>query len=115
LFGAFGINKNYSMSDFFKVARTSEIPQGGKKLVEVDFLPVAIFNIGGEYYAIEDVCTHDGGPLAEGELENEEIICPRHGARFNVKTGQALCMPAFESVECYEVKIENDDIYISVD
>ena len=115
MFRAFGINKNYSMSDFFKVAKTSEIPQGGKKLVEVDFLPVAIFNIGGEYYAIEDVCTHDGGPLAEGTLENEEIICPRHGARFNVKTGQALCMPAFESVECYEVKIENDDIYISVD
>ena len=115
MFRAFGINKNYSMSDFLKVARTSEIPQGGKKLVEVDFLPVAIFNIGGEYYAIEDVCTHDGGPLAEGELENEEIICPRHGARFNVKTGQALCMPAFESVECYEVKIENDEIYISID
>ena len=115
MFRAFGINKNYSMSDFFKVAKTSEIAQGGKKLVEVDFLPVAIFNIGGEYYAIEDVCTHDGGPLPEGTLENEEIICPRHGARFNVKTGQALCMPAFESVECYEVKIENDDIYISVD
>lgn len=98
MFRAFGINKNYSMSDFFKVARTSEIPQGGKKLVEVDFLPVAIFNIGGEYYAIEDVCTHDGGPLAEGTLENEEIICPRHGARFNVKTGQALCMPDRKSV-----------------
>ena len=115
MFRAFGINENYSMSDFLKVARTSEIPQGGKKLVEVDFLPVAIFNIGGEYYAIEDVCTHDGGPLAEGKLENEEIICPRHGARFNVKTGQALCMPAFESVECYEVKIENDELYVCVD
>ena len=54
-------------------------------------------------------------PLAEGKLENEVIICPRHGARFNVNTGQALCMPAFESVECYEVKIENDEIYISID
>ena len=103
------------MGEFFKVAMTSEIPQGEKKLVEVDFVPVAIFNVSGEYYAIEDVCTHDGGPLAEGKLEGEEIMCPRHGARFNVKTGQALCMPAFESVECYEVKIENDELYVCVD
>ena len=56
------------MGEFFKVAKTSEIPQGEKKLVEVDFVPVAIFNVSGEYYAIEDVCTHDGGPLAEGKL-----------------------------------------------
>ena len=103
------------MGEFFKVAKTSEIPQGEKKLVEVDFVPVAIFNVSGEYYAIEDVCTHDGGPLAEGKLEGEEIMCPRHGARFNVKTGQALCMPAFESVECYEVKIENDELCVCVD
>ena len=103
------------MGEFFKVAKTSEIPQGEKKLVEVDFVPVAIFNVSGEYYAIEDVCTYDGGPLAEGKLEGEEIMCPRHGARFNVKTGQALCMPAFESVECYEVKIENDELYVCVD
>ena len=103
------------MGEFFKVAKTSEIPQGEKKLVEVDFVPVAIFNVSGEYYAIEDVCTHDGGPLAEGKLEGEEIMCLRHGARFNVKTGQALCMPAFESVECYEVKIENDELYVCVD
>ncbi len=103
------------MGEFFKVAKTSVIPQGEKKLVEVDFVPVAIFNVSGEYYAIEDVCTHDGGPLAEGKLEGEEIMCPRHGARFNVKTGQALCMPAFESVECYEVKIENDELYVCVD
>ena len=103
------------MGEFFKVAKTSEIPQGEKKLVEVDFVPVAIFNVSGEYYAIEDVCTHDGGPLAEGKLEGEEIMCTRHGARFNVKTGQALCMPAFESVECYEVKIENDELCVCVD
>ena len=103
------------MGEFFKVAKTSEIPQGEKKLDEDDFVPVAIFNVSGEYYAIEDVCTHDGGPLAEGKLEGEEIMCPRHGARFNVKTGQALCMPAFESVECYEVKIENDELYVCVD
>ena len=69
------------MAEFFKVAKITEIPPGGKKLVEVDFVPVALFNVGGEFYAIEDICTHDGGPLAQGELEGEEIECPRHGAR----------------------------------
>lgn len=103
------------MSEFFTVAKVSELPPGGKKLVEVDDIPVALFNVGGEFYAIEDVCTHDGGPLAEGDLEDDEIECPRHGARFNVRTGAVLCMPAVEAVECYEVKVEGDDILVSVD
>ena len=83
--------------------------------MEVDFLPVAIFNIDGEIFAVEDVCTHDGGPLVEGEAEGEEIVCPRHGARFNIKTGEALCMPAVEPIECYPVKIENNEIFVCVD
>ena len=103
------------MEEFFKVASVNEIPPGGKKLVEVDFLPVAIFNIDGKFLAVEDVCTHDGGPLAEGELEGDEIVCPRHGARFSVKSGEALSMPAYEPIECYEVKIEDGDILVSVD
>ena len=93
----------------------SEITSGGKKLVEVDGYPVALFNVDGAFYAIEDVCTHDGGPLAEGELEGNEIECPRHGARFNARTGEVLCMPAVESVECYEVKVEGHDILVSID
>ena len=108
------------MEDFFKVASVDEIPPGGKKLVEVDFLPVAIFNIDGKFLAVEDVCTHDGGPLAKVknpivELDGDEIVCPRHGARFSVKTGEALSMPAYEPIECYEVKIEDGDILVSVD
>jgi 3-phenylpropionate/trans-cinnamate dioxygenase ferredoxin subunit len=103
------------MSEFHKVAKVSELPPGGKKLVEVDDIPVALFNVKGQFYAIADVCTHDGGPLAEGELEGEEIECPRHGARFNVRTGAVLCMPAVEPVECYRVKVEGDDILVSVD
>ena len=103
------------MGEFFKVARVSEVLPGRKKLVEVDGFPVALFNMDGEFYAIEDVCTHDGGPLAEGELEGDEIECPRHGARFSVRTGEALCMPAVEPVECYDVKVEGDDIFVSVD
>ena len=103
------------MAEFFKVAKASEIPPGGKKLVEVDFVPVAIFNVDGDFYAIEDVCTHDGGPLLEGTLERDEIVCPRHGARFNVRTGQPLCMPAVEPIDCFEVKIEGNNILVSID
>lgn len=103
------------MNQYFKVAEVTELPLGGKKLVEVDGLPVAIFNVDGDFYAIEDVCTHDGGPLAEGELKGDEVECPRHGARFSVRTGEALCMPAVEPIECYKVKIEGDNILVCVD
>lgn len=103
------------MNQYLKVAEVSELPLGGKKLVEVDGLPVAIFNVDGDFYAIEDVCTHDGGPLAEGELKGDEVECPRHGARFSVRTGVALCMPAVEPIECYKVKIEGDNILVCVD
>jgi len=100
------------MSDFAKVAETSELPAGGKKLVEIDGRAVALFNAGGAYYAIDDVCTHDGGPLAEGELSGCEITCPRHGARFDIRTGAALCMPAFEPVATHEVKVEGRDVLV---
>jgi 3-phenylpropionate/trans-cinnamate dioxygenase ferredoxin subunit len=103
------------MPEFYKVAKVSEVPPGTKKLVEVDFVPVLLFNVQGEFYAMEDVCTHDGGPLAEGWLSGDEIECPRHGARFCVKTGEPLCMPAVEAVEIYPIKLEGDDILISVD
>lgn len=103
------------MTEFFSVAKVSEIPIGGKKLVEADFIPIALFNVDGKIYAIEDVCTHDGGPLAEGELDGDQIECPRHGARFDVRTGKALRMPAYEDVEIFEVKIENGEIFVAVD
>ena len=69
---------------------------GEKKQVDLDGLEVALFNVDGEYYVIEDVCTHDGAPLAHGKFTGKEINCPRHGARFDVCTGTALCMPAIE-------------------
>jgi 3-phenylpropionate/trans-cinnamate dioxygenase ferredoxin subunit len=100
------------MAKFIKVAQTSDLTPGEKMLVEYDDDDVGLFNLGGEVYAISDVCTHDNGPLVEGNLEGEWIICPRHGARFNVKTGQQT-MPAFAPVPLYEVKIEGDDILIA--
>ena len=97
---------------FVTVARVGEIPEGGVKLVRVDDQTIAVFHIDGEYYAIDDICTHDGGPLAEGRLEGEVIECPRHGARFNVKTGEVLSLPATVPVPTYEVRVEGDDIQV---
>lgn len=100
------------MSHFIKVAQTSELAPGEKMLVEYDGEEVGLFNLEGEFYAISDVCTHDDGPLVEGNLDGDCIICPRHGARFNLKTGQQT-MPAFSPVPLYQVKIEGEDIYIA--
>ncbi|MEZ4736774.1 MAG: non-heme iron oxygenase ferredoxin subunit [Caldilineaceae bacterium] len=101
------------MSEFIKVATVAEIPAGGSKLVEVDDVRVALFNLDGEIYAIEDVCTHDGGPLVEGTVVNGcEVICPRHGARFNIRTGKALSFPAFEPTTTYAVQVDGDDVLI---
>ena len=77
------------MPEPVKVATRSELPPGGKKLLDVDGRAIALFNVDGTFYAIDDVCTHDGGPLAEGDLNGCEIRCPRHGARFDVRTGKA--------------------------
>lgn len=99
------------MADFIKVAKTSDLAPGEKMLVEYDDEDVGLFNLDGVFYAISDVCTHDGGPLVEGFLEGEHIVCPRHGARFNIKTGQQT-MPAFAPVPLYEVKVEGEDIFI---
>jgi len=101
------------MSDLIKVATLNELPSGSQLLVEVDDVRVALFNIDGEIYAIEDVCTHDGGPLVEGEVVNGcEVECPRHGARFDIRTGAALCFPAFQPTTAYDVTIDGDDILI---
>jgi len=101
------------MSEFIKVANLSEIPAGQSKLVEVDAARVALFNLEGEIYAIEDVCTHDGGPLVDGEiLDGCQVMCPRHGARFDIRTGAALSFPAFQATTTYNVRLENDEIWI---
>ena len=86
------------MSAFVKVATVGELPDGSKKLVEIDGRPIALFHINGVFYAVDDVCTHDGGPLAEGEVTGFEIECPRHGARFDLRTGKPACMPAVQSL-----------------
>jgi 3-phenylpropionate/trans-cinnamate dioxygenase ferredoxin subunit len=100
------------MPDFVPVARTTDIPDPGKLLVEVDDRLIALFHVQGQYYALDDVCTHDGGPLAEGDLRGYEIACPRHGARFDIRTGAALSMPATQPTVAHEVKVEGDQVYV---
>lgn len=96
------------------VAKVAELPAGEKLFVEVDDQPVALFNVNGQIFAIDDVCTHDGGPLADGTLTGHEIECARHGARFDVRTGSALCMPAVENVRAHHVKLEGDSIFVAI-
>ena len=100
------------MTDFIKVATIDEVPVGGRKIFDVDDVTVALFNIDGTIYAIEDRCTHDNGPLAEGEESGCENTCPRHAARFDIRSGKALSFPAFEPTNVYEVKIQGDEIWM---
>lgn len=101
------------MDNFVEAAKTDEVVDGASKLLEIDGVRIALFNLAGNYYAIEDVCTHDGGPLVEGEVVNGcEVICPRHGARFDIRTGAALSFPAFEATNVYEVREQDGVLYI---
>ena len=97
------------------VATVGAIQPGGFEVVDIEDIMIAVFNIDGQYYAIEDVCTHDGEELTGGPVEDDEIICPRHGARFCIRTGEALSAPAYEPVPTYPVRIDNDKIQVQVD
>ena len=99
---------------FVPVAKVSDLPDPGKMLVEVDDVFVVLVRCGGQIYAIDDVCTHDGGPLSEGELEDCTIACPRHGAKFDVRTGAALTMPATQPTGVHEVKVDGDTVLVKL-
>lgn len=95
------------MTDWIDVCKASALADNENIVLDVDGTEVAIFKIEGQFYAIEDVCTHDGAEIASGELDGDEIICPRHGARFCVKTGAVKCAPAYEDVDTFPVRVEN--------
>ena len=99
---------------FVKIAKTSDIPDPGKQYFEVDERLVVLFHVGGEFYCLEDVCTHDGGPLGEGVLVDKTIACPRHGAKFDIATGKALTMPATEDTFAHSVKVVGDDVLVEL-
>ena len=97
-----------------KIAQVGEIPEGGVKAIESKGERLAVANVQGTYFAIQDLCTHDDGPLGEGELSGELIECPRHGARFDVKTGKAVTLPAILPVKTFPVKVTGNDIFVEI-
>jgi 3-phenylpropionate/trans-cinnamate dioxygenase ferredoxin subunit len=99
---------------FVKVGRVADVPSGGAEIFDVDDRRIAVYRLEDGFYAIDDICTHDGGPLAEGEVEGDQVICPRHGARFSIKTGAALTFPAVTPVESYPVKVEGDELLVGL-
>ncbi len=103
------------MAEFVKVATASEVPPGTVKVYDVDGRQIALCNVDGTYHAIDDVCTHDGGSLDQGELDGAQIECPRHGARFDVTTGRALTLPAVMPVKSYPVQVDGDEIKVQVE
>jgi 3-phenylpropionate/trans-cinnamate dioxygenase ferredoxin subunit len=102
------------MSHYIPVAKTSDISDPGKLLVEVEDRLVVLIHAAGHYYALDDVCTHDGGPLSEGPVDPQAktIACPRHGAKFDIRTGAAVTMPATKPTTAHEVKIEGEQIFV---
>ncbi len=103
------------MAEFHKIAKTGDLAPGEVGVYEVEGHRVALCNVDGEFYAIEDVCTHDGGSLDQGDLEGDEIECPRHGARFNVRTGEATLMPAVMPVQTFPIKIEGNQVFVGTE
>lgn len=110
----FSQDTDLSEYEFVQVIEASEVKRGERILVEIDGLPIAVFNVDGKFYAIGDVCTHDNGPLGDGELIGFQIICPRHGARFDIRNGKALTLPAFVDTPWYPVRVEDDMIEVGL-
>jgi 3-phenylpropionate/trans-cinnamate dioxygenase ferredoxin component len=102
------------LSEFVPVARVTEVPDPGTMLVEVSDRLVVLIHAAGHWYALDDVCTHDGGPLSDGPLDPQEgtIACPRHGAKFDVRSGAALTMPATQPTVAHEVKVDGDQVLV---
>ncbi len=99
---------------FRRVAAAGEVAPGSALLVEVAGQEIALFNLGGEIFAIDNTCPHSGGPLAEGDIQSDRVTCPWHGSIFNIKTGEVLDPPAMEDVATYGVRVTEDDIEIDV-
>jgi len=103
------------MSDWIIVAKVGELAPGQWRRVDADGTQIVVFNLDGTYYALEDVCTHDGGQLTGGRVLGDQIECPRHGARFCIKTGAAIAPPAYEPTAAFPVRVENGEVQVRDD
>jgi 3-phenylpropionate/trans-cinnamate dioxygenase ferredoxin subunit len=102
-----------SQVDFVEIG-PADLPNGERLFVEIADKPIVVFNIAGKYFAIGDVCTHDDGPLGDGELEGYEVVCPRHGGQFDVRTGKVTSMPAVVDIPAYPVRVVNGNIELGI-
>lgn len=102
------------MAEFIRVAKVGDIPEGGARCVVHRRRRIALYKVNGQIYATDDICSHAEASLSAGHLEGYEVICPLHGARFDIRTGQALCLPAVTPVATYEVRVEGDDVLVKL-
>jgi 3-phenylpropionate/trans-cinnamate dioxygenase ferredoxin subunit len=100
-------------AEFYEIG-PADLPNGERMFVEIDNQPIVVFNIAGQFFAIGDVCTHDDGPLGDGMLEDFNVVCPRHGAEFDVRNGKVMQLPAVVDVPAYPVKIMDGNLYIGI-
>ncbi len=110
---------NYNTMDagqceFVEIAPVDELPNGERLFVEIDELPIVVFNIGGDYYAIGDVCSHDDGPLGDGDIDDFEVTCPRHGAVFDVRSGKVLSLPAIVDIPAYPTRVVDGKVEVGI-
>lgn len=103
-----------SKIEFVEIAPVSELPNGERLFLEVGDRAIVIFNIADQFFAVGDICTHDDGPLGDGELEGFNIVCPRHGAEFDVKTGKAVQLPAVVDIPAYPVQVRDEMIFLGI-
>lgn len=100
------------MTEWIDVIAENALANGENVIIDVDGTAVAVFKLNDSFYAIEDVCSHDGAEIASGKLDGDEIVCPRHGARFCIKTGAVTAPPAYEAISCFPVRIENGTVQV---
>ena len=100
--------------EYIPVGEAKDTPNGERLFIEIDGLPIVVFNIAGKFFAIADLCSHDDGPLGDGDLEDLEIICPRHGARFDVTNGRVLALPAVVDIPSYPVRVVDGQIEVGL-
>jgi 3-phenylpropionate/trans-cinnamate dioxygenase ferredoxin subunit len=103
-----------SKIEYLEIAPASELSSGERLFVEIGGKPVVIFNIAGQFFSIADVCSHDEGPVGEGDLEGYNITCPRHGAQFDIRTGKVVQMPAVVDIPAYPVQVRDGKIYLGI-
>jgi 3-phenylpropionate/trans-cinnamate dioxygenase ferredoxin subunit len=106
--------QNLDKLNFVEIAPVDKLPAGERLFVDVSGKSIVIFNLAGKLYAIGDVCSHDNGPVGDGDIDENEIICPRHGARFEIRTGKATSLPAIVDIPAYPLRVENGMIVLGI-